>query len=56
LRTSGGLAVNFEYAEKIEHKIYLLNGILEGKSRTGWEVAGILTISEKKERLSILRD
>jgi hypothetical protein len=53
---SGGLSVNFEYAEKIEERIYLLNGILEKKSRLRWEVAGILTIGERKERLSILRD
>jgi hypothetical protein len=33
-----------------------LNEILEGKSRLRWVVAGILTVGEKKERLSILRD
>jgi hypothetical protein len=33
-----------------------LNGILEKKSQLRWEVAGILTIGEKKERLSIFRD
>jgi hypothetical protein len=33
-----------------------LNGILEKKSRLRWKVAGLLTIGEKKERLSILRD
>ena len=56
LRISGGLSVNFEYAERIEYRIYFLNGMLEKKSRLRWEVAGISTIGEKKERLSILRD
>jgi hypothetical protein len=48
--------MNFEYAERIESRVYLLNGILEKKSRLRWKVAGILTRGEKKERLSILRD
>jgi hypothetical protein len=56
LRISGGLSVNFESAERIEYKIYLLNGMLEKKSRLRWEGVGILTGGEKKERLSILRD
>jgi hypothetical protein len=56
LRISRGLSVNFEYAERIEERRYLLNGILEKKSRVRWEVAGILRGGEKKERLSILRD
>jgi hypothetical protein len=56
LKISGGLSVNFEYAERIESRIYLLSGILEKKSRLRWKVAEILTIREKKEKLSILRD
>jgi hypothetical protein len=56
LRISGGLSVNFEHAERIESAIYLLNEILEKKSRLRWEIAGILKGGEKKERLSILSD
>jgi hypothetical protein len=49
LRISGGLSVNCEEVKRIEYRIYLLNGILEKKSRLLWEVAGILTIGENKE-------
>jgi hypothetical protein len=56
LKISGGVSVSFEGAERIEYRIYLLNGILERKSRRRWEVAGILRIGEKKEGLSMLRD
>jgi hypothetical protein len=54
-RISGGLSVDFKYAERIEYGIYLLNGILEKKSRLRWEVAGISTGGEKKAS-SVLRD
>jgi hypothetical protein len=56
LRISGGLSVNFEYVERIEYRIYLLNGILEKQSRLRWEGAMRLRGGETKERLSILRD
>jgi hypothetical protein len=56
LRISGGFSVNFEYQKIIEYTIYLLNRILEEKSRMRWKGAGILTGGEKKERLSILRN
>jgi hypothetical protein len=49
VRISGGLSVDFEDAERIEYRIYLLNGILEKKSRLRWKGAGILTIGEKNE-------
>jgi hypothetical protein len=56
VRISGGWSVNFECAERTEYGIYLLNEILEKKSRLQWKGAGILTVGEKKKRLSILRD
>jgi hypothetical protein len=43
LRISGGWSVDFEDAERIEYGIYLLNRIVEEKSRMRWEGAGILT-------------
>jgi hypothetical protein len=56
LRISGGVSVHVGYAERIKYTINLLNRILEKKSRLRWQGAGILTVGEKKGRLSILRD
>jgi hypothetical protein len=46
LKISGGLSVNFEYAERIEYRIYFLNGILEKKSRLQWQCGDIDSMRE----------
>jgi hypothetical protein len=43
LRISGGLSVNFDYKERIEYILDLLNPGLEEKSRMRWKGAGIST-------------
>jgi hypothetical protein len=56
VRISGGLSVYGEQEERIEYIRYLLNRVLEEKSRMRCKGARISTGSAKKEWLSILRD